>query len=89
MSDAIIVSLITGGISLIGIVATYQANAKKITQEFERTSAATDAKLELKLAVVETEIKNLTAEVRRHNNFAERVPALEQKVKDIDDRLKG
>ena len=95
MSDAIIVALITGAVSLVGIYFTYKANTKKIEQEFAKTTAeyqkqaaATDAMLQLKLAVVETKIEGLATEVRKHNNFAEKYPALDQKVKDIDERLK-
>lgn len=95
MSDAIIVALITGGLSLVGVIVTALLNRQKITKEFERQNAeyqrqaaATDAKLETKLAIIETRMGSLTEEVRKHNNFAERVPALEQKVSDMNERLK-
>ena len=46
-------------------------------------------------AVTDTKIDELTREVRQHNNFAQRVPVLENKVsvadhriKDLEDRLK-
>lgn len=95
MSDTIIVALITGGLSLLGVCVTAFFNRQKITKEFERQNAeyqrqaaATDAKLDKKLAIVETKIEMLTTEVRKHNNFAERIPALEQKVSDMNERLK-
>jgi hypothetical protein len=77
------------------VFATYKANSSKMTREFEksnaeyqRQAAAADAKLEMKLAVVETKIENLANEVRRHNGFAERLPALEAQVNDIKEQIK-
>ena len=95
MDTTIIVALIGLFGSIVSIWATYKANSNKITREFEKTnaeyqkqSAATDAKLEKQLAVMETKIENLAAEVRRHNNFAERLPAVEQRVKDLAEMAK-
>ena len=94
MSDAIIVALITGGVSLVGILATYRANSRKVSQEFakanaeyQRQAAAADAKLELRMTVVETKIESLTAEVRRHNGFAERLPVIEERIAVANHRI--
>ena len=38
-------------------------------------------------AVTNTEIKHLTEEVKKHNNFATRVPILEEQIKVITKRL--
>lgn len=38
-------------------------------------------------AVTETKIEELTREVREHNNFAQRVPVLEEHMKRVDARL--
>ena len=40
-------------------------------------------------AVTETKIEELTREVREHNNFARRVPVVEEQIKAIDHRLEG
>lgn len=77
MSEAIIVALITGAISLIGTVLTILQTSKKTEESFKIHQAVTDEKIE-----------NLTREVRRHNNFAERLPALEQKVEDLAAQMK-
>lgn len=77
---SIIVSIITGVLTLIGVCVTAWASAKKtrydVTTKLQLAQAVTDAKLE-----------SLTQEVRRHNNFAERLPALEQRVKDLADQV--
>lgn len=95
MDPSIVVALISAVVTIISVFATYKANSNKMTREFEksnaeyqRQAAAADAKLEMKLAVVETKIENLANEVRKHNGFAERLPKLEQAVDDIKDQLK-
>ena len=72
MSDAIIVALITGGLSLLGVIITARRNARDM-----------EHKLELRQAVTDTKIEELTREVRAHNNFAQRMPVVEQEIKDI------
>ena len=77
MSEAIIVALITGGLSLAGVVITCLATAKKT----EKATAVAQA-------VTETKIEELTREVRAHNNFAQRMPVVEQQIKDINADIK-
>lgn len=76
MTEAIIVALITGGLSLAGVVITCQANAKKTNTTVQVSQAVTNAKVE-----------ELTREVRLHNNFAQRVPVIEEQIKVINHRL--
>ena len=76
MSEAILVAVITGGLSLVGVVITCLATAKKTEKATAVAQAVTDTKLE-----------ELTREVREHNNFAMRMPGLEQEVKDLKRRV--
>ena len=76
MSEAIVVALITGGLSLIGVVATCLATAKK-----------TEKAQEIAQAIMKTEIAELTREVRAHNNFAQRMPVVEEQIKFINRRI--
>ena len=76
MTEAIIVALITGGLSLAGVVVTCIATAKKN----EKT-------LEVSQAVMKTEIAELTREVRAHNDFATRVPKLEADMENVKNTL--
>ena len=64
--DAIVVALITGGLSLIGVIITNLAGQRRTEQRMATAQAVTDTKIE-----------ELTREVRAHNNFAQRVPVLE------------
>ena len=75
MSEAIIVAIITGGLSLFGII--YSSN---------KTSQAMDSKLDKQQAVMETKLDDLTREVREHNN-AKRMPVVEEQIKVINHRI--
>ena len=76
MSEAIAVALITGGLSLIGVVITCWATAKK-----------NETAMKVAQAVTDTKIDELTREVRLHNNFARRMPVVEEQIKVINHRL--
>ena len=76
MSEAILVAIITGGLSLIGVVFSNMSSNKKIETALTTQQAVTDTKLE-----------ELTREVRAHNNFAQRVPILEEQMKVANHRI--
>ena len=76
MSEAIIVAIITGGLSLIGAIVSNN-----------RTAQSMDAKLDKQQAVTETKLEELTRAVRAHNNFAQRVPVLEEQIKVVNHRI--
>lgn len=81
MSEAIVVALITGAVSLIGTIITVILTNNKTVQEMRISQAVTD-----------TKIDELTREVRSHNNFAQRMPVVEEQIKSLDgrvDRLEG
>lgn len=63
--EAIIVALVSGGITLVGVLI---ANSK--TQ-----------------AIMDTKLEELTREVREHNNFAKRMPVVEEQIKVINHRI--
>ncbi len=74
--EGIIAAIITGILSLVGVVVSNLAANAKMTKELEKAQAVTDTKIE-----------ELTREVREHNNFAKRVPVLEEKAKVADHRI--
>ncbi len=74
--EGIIAAIITGILSLIGVVISNIAANAKMSKELEKAQAVTDTKIE-----------ELTREVREHNNFAKRVPVLEEKAKVADHRI--
>ena len=76
MNEAIAVALITGGLSLMGVVVTCMATARKTEKNVAVNQAVTDTKLD-----------ELTREVRLHNDFACRIPVLEEQIKVVNHRL--
>lgn len=76
MSEVIIVALITSGLTLIGTIITVVSVNKKAQQE-----AA------IARAIMKRDIEELTREVREHNNFARRMPVVEEQIKVINHRL--
>lgn len=74
--ESIIVALITGGLSLIGVIITTRNNSKRMEQQLQTAQAVTDAKID-----------ELTREVREHNNFARRMPVLEERIKVANHRI--
>ena len=76
MSEAILVALITGGLSLSGVVATCLATARTSETALRSSQAVTD-----------TKIQELTREVRLHNGFAQRLPVVEEQIKVINHRI--
>ena len=76
MNESIIVALITGGLSLVGVIISNMMNSKKTESQLDKHQAVTDTKIE-----------ELTREVREHNNFAKRMPVVEEQIKVINHRL--
>ena len=78
MSGADIASIIASALSLIGVIFTVIAGNRKLTTKMEIAQAVTDTKL-----------TNLTDEVRQHNNFAQRIPVIEEKLNGLDRRVES
>ena len=74
--ETIVVALITGGLSLLGVIIT----SNKTTRDVQ-------AKLDKQQAVTDTKLDELTREVRDHNNFVSRVPVLEEQIKVANHRI--
>ena len=71
--ESILAALITGGLALIGVIITNNRGNSKMQADMKLEFAKAQA-------VTDTKIEELTREVREHNNFARRVPLLEEKV---------
>ena len=82
MSEAVIVALITGGISLFGSILTIVLTSRKQQQEMDKS-----------IAVIKTEMKDMKDDIKSHNRYAqlftENIPAIKQHMIDVDRRLDG
>lgn len=74
--EAVIAATVTGVLSVIGIIITNMQSNRKIEHQLDTAQAVTDCKID-----------ELTREVREHNNFARRVPVVEEQIKDINHRI--
>jgi hypothetical protein len=81
MSEGIIIALITSIGTFLGVVISNLTSNKKLVN---------DIKLEITSyhASTDEKIKELTREVREHNNFAKRMPVVENDIKHINDEIK-
>ena len=73
----IIVSIITGALTLVGVIITNSASNREIEHKLEVSQAITDTKLE-----------NLTQEVRRQTDFAIKIPVIEQRLGNCESDIK-
>lgn len=76
MDPSIVVAIVTGCLTLLGTIITVKTGNSKIEMDLSKHSAVQDEK-----------IAELTREVRLHNNFAQRVPLLEQKMEMIEKEI--
>ena len=80
MTEAIVVALITGAVTALCTWMTVRSGNEKLLMEMK-------AEIQTQQAVQDTKIEELTREVRKHNEFAVRVPVLEEKIRQLS--LKG
>ena len=76
----IIVSIISGAATLIGVCVTARSGHRRAVNEVT-------AKLDVAQAVTDTRLAELTREVREHNNFARRMPVVEEQIKVLQHRI--
>ena len=77
MTEAVIAALITGLCAVISQAIISHNSTKTLTKDLY-------AELDKRQAVTDTKMDELTREVREHNNFAKRMPVLEEKVKQLE-----
>ena len=76
MNESVIVALVTAGAAILSNVILSNKNSREIDHKLETHQAVTDTKLE-----------ELTREVREHNNFARRMPVMEEKIAVANHRI--
>ena len=73
---AVLPAAITGGLALVGVILSNRSSERRMHNELKISQAVTDTKLD-----------ELTREVREHNQYAKRMPVLEEQVKVINHRI--
>lgn len=79
MSESIIATLATFITGVLSVIAVFVSNSK--------ANSDMDAKLDKAQAVTDTKLDALTDEVRRHNDFARRIPVIEEKISSVNHRI--
>lgn len=74
--EGIVSAVITGVLALAGVIITNISSNKKIEKKLEIAQAVTDCKID-----------ELTREVREHNNFAHRMPVVEEQIKVMQNEI--
>lgn len=91
MSEGILVALIGFAGVIISNVITNSNNNKKLVGEIktENNKVVNEIKLELTTykATTNEQIKELTREVREHNNFAKRMPVVEEGIENLKEKV--
>lgn len=80
MSDAVLVAVISGVCSMIVGIVSAVISAKATGNDVQK-------KMEIAQAVTDTKLEELTREVRNHNNFAQRLPVVEEQIKVANHRI--
>lgn len=85
-------TIISGVLSLAGIIITVVATMRKsrddMIAEIRRRSDDSDSKLDKELALLRAEVDELKREVRMHNNFAQRMPVIEEQINVLNREMK-
>lgn len=93
MSEAIVVAIVTAGISLLGTVITVLASSRQTIQTLDKKSELSDERIHGEINVIKAEIRTLSNRVEAHNKVVERTYALEGRMTeaehDIRDIKKG
>lgn len=76
MTPQIIIAIIGAFATIVGVIITNLTTNKKIEQQ-----------IQINQAVQDTKIDELTREVRLHNNFAQKIPVLEQRLDYLEKQL--
>lgn len=76
MTDAIWVSIITAIGTVVGVWLTNRSQQKLMMAELEK-------KFDLQSQKFTMQIENLTREVSRHNNFADKIPVMEEQINEL------
>lgn len=84
MNTEITVAMITGAVSILTSLITLTG----VVISNSRSKRDMQQRLEIAQAVTDTKIDELTREARQHNNFAQRVPVVEEQLKVVNHRIK-
>lgn len=87
MSEAIIVALISGGVTLIGTVISVIVSHKGTLEKIDANSKVADEKIQGEINVLKADIRTLSNRVEAHNKVIERTYKLEERMSVAEERI--
>ena len=88
MSEAVVVAIVTAGLSLIGTVVTVLAANRQTLATLDKKSELSDQKIQGEIDVIKSEIRTLSGRVEAHNRLIERTYALEKQAGVLEEKVK-
>ena len=85
--ETIIAAGIGGAVTLIVCLINNHFTHKKTLEAYRMQTMESEAKQQQTIAIIEYKLDELTREVREHNNFARRMPVIEEQIKVINHRI--
>ena len=88
MSEAVIVALLSGGLTLAGTIITVVLSHRSTIATLEKNSELADQQIKGEIGIVNEKIEELSRRVEKHNQVVERTYALEQQYAVLDEKVK-
>lgn len=89
MSEAVIVAVVTAGLSLIGTIITVLTANRMTLAALDKKSELSDEKIHGEINVIKTEIKTLSDRVEKHNNLIDRTYRLEERMGIVEAKMEA
>jgi len=87
MSEAVKAAIVTGVLAVVAEIIIAAINSRVMIEKLDKQSQIADERIKATQAVTDTKLEELTREVRAHNNFAQRLPVLEEQIKVANHRI--
>ena len=88
MSEAVIVALVSGGLTLAGTILTVVLSHKSTIQKLEKNSELADQQIKGEIGIVNEKIEELSRRVERHNQVIDRTYELERRADVMEEKIK-
>lgn len=87
MSETILVPIISGIFTLVGVILTIRETSRKQTEAVRDELKEQHEEFKVEQAVMTEQISSLRIEVKKHNDFGVKIPVMEEQIKVINHRL--
>lgn len=87
MSETILVPIISGFFTLVGVILTIREAGRKQTEAMRDELKTQHEEFKVEQAVMTEQISALKNEVKKHNDFGVKIPVMEEQIKVINHRI--